>query len=488
VPETYAKLLHDLQERGHKTLVHAASEDDLSRDVDSSRRTISLSKLRRYPKIEHGWRNRTQLNADYGPIHSENDRCDCELLAALNDSIADFLVTEDNGLHSRARARGLDSRVLYVRQALDLINEFYAEPGPSLRSIDTKFVYQLDPRDKLFESLRQDYGDFDGWLEKCRKDRRRCWVAMDFDSIAGLVIFKEESRFDAPPEVPGSRILKLCTFKIAETHRGGRLGEQMLRQAMCFGYGQNFDSLYLTAFSKQISLIGLLDYYGFDEVGKQGNGELVLAKSWQRARCQVDPTYDGLRRSYPQLPTKTPAAVVIPIRPEFHDRLFPEAANRLPNVTRDLFSDIWAGGNAESSIPSNSIRKAYLANAKLSSLTPGAMTCFYRSQDARNGIRAGITAIGFCEDYSALDRYELAIELIAKRSVYRAEEIATMIQDWGQLKVLQFLFYGYVSEPVSLRELMSLGVLRGAPQSFVRLDEEKSGKLMSRIGSALEFG
>ena len=118
VPETYAKLLHDLQERGHKALVHVASEDDLRRDSDAVRRTISLSKLQRYPKVQRSWRQRAQLDAEFGPIKSDNDFCDCELLAALADVVADFLVTEDNDLHSRARAHGLDDKVCMFAKRL----------------------------------------------------------------------------------------------------------------------------------------------------------------------------------------------------------------------------------------------------------------------------------------------------------------------------------------------------------------------------------
>jgi len=488
LPATYAKLLHDLQARGHSTFVHAASEDDLRRDADARRREISLSKLARYRRLEKGWRTQAQLELEFGRVTSDNDRCDCELLAALADGLSDFLVTEDNGLHARARSHGFDQRVLYVRQALDLINDSYADLELGLRSIDTKFVYQLNPSDPIFDSLRLDYDGFDEWIEKCRQRHRRCWVAFDVDAIAGLVIYKDEQPDEVPPGVVGQRILKLCTFKTGEAYRGGRLGEQLLRQSMCFAFEAQYESIYLTVYEKQTSLINLLEFYGFELVGAQENGELVYSKAWDRQSDLAAAGFEELCRAYPMLPDRFSGAVVVPILPQFHDRLFPEAAARLPGIAPDLFAELWHSGNPESSIPSNSIRKTYLSNARLQRLDPGALVAFYRSQDDQNGVRGSLTAIGVAEDYSTNNNYESALRKVAKRSVYRAAEIEQMVTNWNGIKILQFLFYGYLAPPITLKELVRGGVLNGPPQSIVRLGADPTDKLLETVRATLVFG
>ena len=369
-PEIYATLLHDLQALGHGTFVHDATIADIARDTDVIRRNISLSKLSKYQKIRTSWRDRNQLAREFGEIRNENDYCDCQLLAALSDKAVDFLVTQDGGLHTRARRHGLSGRVLYVRQALDLLNEQYARPDYTLSAISNKLCYELNRSDKIFDSLRGDYIGFDSWFDRCCAEHRECWVVQDDSSIAALIIKKDETAGEVPKGVIGEKILKLCTFKVSEEYRGGRLGEQLLRQAMCFAFDAGYDSVYLTAFEKQISLRELIMFYGFRHVSTLSNGELVYSKNWRRDTNIDSSSIVRVRRSYPQFPDQFNSAVIVPVKPVYHDRLFPEASNRLADMPGNLFSIAWSQGNAERSGPSNSIRKAYVCSAQLREISP----------------------------------------------------------------------------------------------------------------------
>lgn len=486
-PEAYAWLLRDLTLRGHKAFVHEASVADISRDSDAARRRQSLSKLQKYPKLRASWRSRAELSAEFGDIKNDNDLGDCQLLAAVKDGAADFLITEDAKLHTRARRHGVGSQVLRVREALDFINGQYADVDFELNSISRRYCYQVDVNDPIFRSLEDDYEGFISWYkEKCCGTQRECWVVQDARSIAAICIFKAETAGEAPIGVLGGKILKLCTFKVAENYRGGRLGEQLLRQALCYAYDNGYDSIYLTVYPKQLGLRQLIHFYGFRRVAEQANGELVFLKSWTRSE-EIDAGRSvAVRRRYPQLPSRFPSGLVVPVQPGYHDRLFPEGAGRFKDMPGDLFANSWLGPSDRQS-PSNSIRKAYLAFARLREVPKGTLATFYRSTDTTIGIRSGLTAIGVVESYRTASSVEEAIEVVAKRSVYTNDEIAQMSK-LGGLKILKFIFYGYVEKPIELKELIGAGVLRGAPQSLVRLDEDRLSALLEMIRGQVVSG
>lgn len=484
-PDSYASLLRDLQAKGHTSHVHDATLADIKRDQDAARRSISLSKAAKYPRIKNSWRDRAALTKEFGEIRNENDLSDAHILSALYDGIVDALITEDQGLHTRAHRRGLGQKVLTVRQALDFINGTYARIDYVLKSISRKFCYELRPTDPIFDSLIADYPPFAAWMEKCRKNDRECWVVEDENSIAALVIFKDEGSDETPSGVIGDRALKLCTFKVSERYRGGRLGEQLLRQAMWFAYDGGYDAAYLTVFPKQIALRELIQSFGFRNVSEQANGELVYAKHWDRHLKLDASDAVRVRRNYPAWPATFHRGLIVPVRPGYHDRLFPEAASRLADMPGDLFASAWSQGTPERSSPSNSIRKVYLGYTPTSTIEPGTLVAFYRSSDNEMGVKSAVAAVGIAERYDRIDEYEQAVAIVAKRSVYTNEELEVLVQKPG-LKALTFLFYGYLKEPLLRTDLEGRGLLDGPPQSFVGISGDRLKLLEQFVSGNLE--
>ena len=117
--------LHSVAARhGIGIFVHEAARDDIARDRDEARRRISLSKLDKFQTLSkvRGLTEAT-LAAEFGPVRNPNDLVDATLLHALEIGAADFLVTQDKGLHERARRHSseLGRRVLHVADAVDLL-------------------------------------------------------------------------------------------------------------------------------------------------------------------------------------------------------------------------------------------------------------------------------------------------------------------------------------------------------------------------------
>ena len=85
-------------------LVHEAARDDIQRDRDVTRRNISLSKLEKFQLVRKvRGLEQSELERRFGRLARPNDVVDATLLDCIERGAADFLVTEDGGLHERAR-------------------------------------------------------------------------------------------------------------------------------------------------------------------------------------------------------------------------------------------------------------------------------------------------------------------------------------------------------------------------------------------------
>ncbi len=229
-------------------------------------------------------------------------------------------------------------------------------------TISSLLKNRVRPSDAIFDSIREDYDDFDIWFAKCRTEKRKCWIINDESTIAGVVIFNDETDKQKEWPLAGRKVLKICTFKISEKYRGGRLGEQFVRQILWYAYENRYESVYLTAFAKQDILINLISYYGFREVGRSAKGEICFEKEWVNVKAMAD-RFLAARSDYPRLPEFSSDAFLIPIKYVFSQRLFPEIDSLSHKGQLSLFQAVGINSVRETLIPSTSIRKAYVCNA-----------------------------------------------------------------------------------------------------------------------------
>ncbi len=228
VQPAFAALLSVAAKYRVDVMVHEAARDDIARDKDGQRRAISLSKLDKFQALKKV-RGLTveDLKARFGPLNRPNDIVDATLLDALDRNAADFLVTEDRGLHERARrfSPELGRRVLFAADAVQLLKITFEPVEAPVRYVEEVSANEIQLTDKIFDSLREDYDGFDGWWrDKCVRERRQCWAVFD-EGLAGLIVRKDETAAttDAVTKVP--KILKVCTFKVRPEKRGVKLGE-----------------------------------------------------------------------------------------------------------------------------------------------------------------------------------------------------------------------------------------------------------------------
>ncbi len=473
IPEELKELLMVLNKTKTEILIHPLSIEELKKDKDERRREIILSKVESYPILESppDPENDIEFNRMVKG-KKENDFIDNALLFSVYRNAVDFLITEDMGLHKKARYVGIDDRVLLIADALKIFREQITHRTPtSLPSLREDFVYNLDLKDPIFDKLKRDYEEFEHWFTKIQKEGRKCWVHRREDgSMGALLIYKiEDEAVECTPPLPKKKRLKISTFIV--TNVGKKIGELFIKLSVDFCLRNGIDEMYLTHYTEPNDrLIQLITEYGFRKVCDNARGEEVYLKRLKPDPSEIKgmepkeivnnyyPTfYDGIKvKKY-----------VVPIQPKFHERLFTERDRRqttLPEYRGEFI------------IEGNTIKKAYLTNSKITKIKEGDVILFYRSKD-----RSKITSIGVVESvYTRITDTDEVMRIVGKRTVYSRDEIENITQK--PTTVILFYHVFHFENPISLQTLIDIGALSGAPQSIQEIDEKSYKEIMKRSG------
>ncbi|MEJ1229872.1 MAG: hypothetical protein WDM88_03250 [Galbitalea sp.] len=141
------------------------------------------------------------------------------------------LVTEDNRLKRRATRSGLGNAVIGLAEAVSRLEANIQSTAVPLPFVEAIQSFQVDEAQLIFDSIRVDYPDFDGWMaSKVRPDAdgRLCWVVLDSsgDYRAIAIVKRRES---PSPQGLGATVAKLSTFKVDDRSTGLKLGELILK-------------------------------------------------------------------------------------------------------------------------------------------------------------------------------------------------------------------------------------------------------------------
>jgi ribosomal protein S18 acetylase RimI-like enzyme/predicted RNA-binding protein with PUA-like domain len=460
-----ADLLRLVLATGGRAVVHPDAFSEIANDRDVARRELRRSLFAKYPRIDSPPALSDELATFIGrPEPGTHDALDARLLEAVRAGRADLLVSDDAGLHRRARLAVLGDRVLTSSEALELVRQLYEPPlvaPPAARSLTCA---ELDSADPIFDGLRQDYREFDSWLAKAARLRRRAWVVEDDDgSYAALVIINEET----PGEhgLPG-KLLKLCTFKVSDGHRGSRYGELLLKPVLELAHTYGYDTAFVEAKPYNDHLFNFLESFGFRRTDALKNGtDPVYAKALRPPAgdaSELDPLAFHVMYGPPTMRWEGVKAFIVPIMPGYHAQLFPEAELQL--------------SLAPSTEPhGNGIRKAYLSRSSTRLVSPGDVLYFYRSRFQE------LTVIGVVEDVHVLSEAPAIVQVAGKRMLYTYADIRRIAEDGSQVLVIGFRQARVIGSPVLYRELKEQGVLKGAPQTVTSIGEEAATWLAQRL-------
>ncbi|MBI3229506.1 MAG: GNAT family N-acetyltransferase [Burkholderiales bacterium] len=448
---------------GHQLLHHPASITDFERDKDVQRKARNLQRIRQYPALETPaacpWNTETT---------GANDACDNEILYALACDAVHALVTEDQGIHAKAKVRGLSGRIYTIQMAEDWLRRLHEPHKVVLPNIQDLPLHSLTPElsSIFFDSLREGYAGFDDWFRQKARENRMAWVYRDeTGAVAAICIYAtqaDEAINDAGERLSG-KALKLCTFKVGDTVRGRKIGELFLKASFQYATKNACEHVFLhTNAERHDYLIRLLQDFGFAERGNYGC-DVVLVKAHPIAAPDAStlPPLEYVKRFFPHF--RQDAQVqkfLIPIQPHFHEILFPD----YQPIQSCLFNLPNNVGNA--------IKLAYLCHAQTKSIHVGDVVLFYRTDD-----EMAITSIGVVDRFEMLDDAAQIASLVSRRTVYSITEIAKMAK--RPTKVILFRLVEHLSKPVAYNQLLRDGVVTGPIQSICKITNESFSRAIA---------
>jgi GNAT superfamily N-acetyltransferase len=454
------------QESEHQVYVHPASRDDIARDKSDARRRLREVLFGKYPALPFPPTPTGEQEALIGHAAvGSNHAVDNALVVALAADAVDWLVSDDEGVHRKARRLGRGDRVLSLADARSLTEDLFAKDPPPPPAVRPTVAHDLRDQDPIFPSFREDYPGFDAWLTRCKREHRKTFV-IDSDGLyGGVAILKDES--PAEHGLSG-KVLKLCSFKVSEAHAGRRYGELLLKPVFAFAEANGFDWIYVTVLPKHDRLVTLFEDFGFSALpgAPRARGELVMTKPMKVGAEGSVEELDALafnRRYGPRLVRLDGVpAFVIPIQPHYHDLLFPEVQHQL---------SLQPGGFAAG----NGLRKAYLCHSPTKTVPPGGNFFFYRSSDSR-----AVTVLGVVEGtMRSQDPVDVA-RYVGTRTVYSFTEIERLCAE-GPVLAIGFRQARILAQPIPIGDLVGGHVLKGSPQSITRLSEEGAKWLAKKI-------
>lgn len=452
-------------EGGHAVVRHPAQRVDDAHDRDEARRTARTVLFRKYRTIGRVRPSRGLIASELGsPPSGSHDWVDHELLTALEAGAVEFLVTEDDGIHRKARRARLGSRVLHVRDAVDMLRTFLDRPPAAPPAVEWVKATEIDERDPIFDSIRSEYPELDEWLSTCRLEERDTAIIRAPDGgYAGIsIVAKKAGKFGLP-----GKFLKVCQFKVDDRFAGRRYGELLLKTLFDYRAQNGYDYAYVTAFEHHESLIRLFTDFGFEPfVARSDRGEVILVKSFRPTRedeTGLEPLEYHRSFGPPALLLDPDRIFVVPIQPRYHQMLFPEAEPQLALPIGELDRPF---GNA--------LRKAYLSHSRIGMVPPGSTLLFYRSGDWQ-----AVACVGVLEAAVRPEDTDQLVGLVGKRTVYSLDEIKRL----AAKPTLALLFRQdrFLVRPIKLAEMLQAQLLLGPPQSITHARSEGFAWLTKRI-------
>jgi GNAT superfamily N-acetyltransferase len=449
---------------GHQLLYHPASIDDIREDRDEERRDRTLDRLEQYTLLQRG-----PSCPGNSPGTSVNDARDNEILYALECNAAHALLTEDQGIHRKARERGLSDRVYFIQSADDWLRRLH-EPGavhlPNIDDVELHTIMGQLPG-TFFDSIRADYDGFDDWFGRKAREGRRAWVYRDgagYD-ISAICIYTVQAneRITDDGRVLTGDALKLCTFKVGEAVRGRKIGELFLRAAFQYATKHRCEQIFLHANAEQQKhLTSLIEDFGFRYAGTYEEDGVYVKDHPIAPPAPMDDPFAYVRRYYPHyMSAPSVHKFLVPILPKYHDTLFPDwrdPGRGLPE------------GHPQRHV-GNAIKLAYLCHAQSRRPRVGDIVLFYRSHDTR-----AVITIAVVESYDWSTSASEIAQRVSRRTVYSMPEIEKMAK--SETKVMLFRLISHLENPVTYGTLQQLGIVSGPIQSITHISDASFSRIL----------
>lgn len=400
----------------------------------------------------------------------QNDFNDTAILKELLNNRVDYLITEDKGIHRKAKFLGISEKVFKIDSFIEKVS--FENPELSdykVLSVKKDFFGNINIKDDFFTSFLEDYQEFEWWFNK--KSDNISYICETNGEVKAFLYLKvedanSENYNDITPVFQPKKRLKIGTFKVEST--GYKLGERFLKIIFDNALLNNVEELYVTIFDKreeQQRLISLLEDWGFVQWGTKEtkNGiEQVLVRDFNKS---VDPKP---QISFPFV-SRNAKKFIVSIYPEYHTELFPDSI--LNNESPRNF--------VENEPHRNALKKVYISRSINRNLSPGDLVIFYRTGGNYQGV---ISTVGIVESVTDnIPSEEKFVDLCRKRSVFNDVELKKYWNWTPQNRpfIVNFLYVDSFPTPkVNLNRLRELNIINSAPRGFEPIENSKFVELM----------
>lgn len=473
------KLFRWIDKLGYEKCVHQVTISEISKNQDTKAREAFLIKIQSYHQLP----TEAPLKPEVLSISrkydtTENDKNDTILINEVFSYRVDLLITEDRKIHSKAVELGIDDKVFAIDEFLEKVTAENPELiDYKILSVKKEYFGKVNLDDEFFDSLREDYIDFEKWFN--RKADEPAYVCLSDQNIVAFLYLKAEGTSepysDITPTFSPKKRLKIGTFKVRLN--GLKLGERFLKIIFDNALHLSVDEIYVTIFPKrldQIRLINILTDYGFRYHGKKeslSGIEDVYVRDFSRKASVKSP-----KTTYPYL-SKSARKFLVPIRPEYHTDLLPDSILRT-ELPLD-FVEIEPFRNA--------ISKVYVSRSLNRDLKTGDIIIFYRTGGY---YKAVVTTLGIVENICTSTRnQDQFINLCRKRSVFSDDALK---QQWDASPpnnrpfVVNFLYAYSFPKRINLKRLIELGIVRdisSVPRGFEEISDDSFKKIIQESGS-----
>ena len=279
----------------------------------------------------------------------------------------------------------------------------------------------------FFDSLRDDYKEFNDWYKKSVNDENRSsfYWKKDKEIIAFIGLKSEDEELKIGSSSLGIKNrIKITTIKSGVDLP--RFSEMAFYKAFKKARDEEIEEVYFSIIpdtEEKLKLVEIAKSFGFKEIGKtkksmtgieRKNYEVYLMKNIK------EPTNDW-KSSYPRLPLKESRQCrLITLENKYHDNFLQDAILKETELKQD-FSKM-------------SIKKVYVHNQKnIFEMTSGDMAFLYRKSDKQKTHKSVITS--YCViidqkqkgvDYTTFEEFKLEIQNIHAFDSMDAGEL----RDW----------------------------------------------------------
>lgn len=451
-------------------IIHPYSIEEISRYEDESVVSTIKAKLHSYNLLKTISKDTDQITLVRSRDKSRNEVIDTDIVKEVYNERVDFLISEDRGIHHKARYLGIAHKVYRISDFIDkCISENPKLKDYKVLAVRKEYFGNIEIDNEFFDSFKADYSEFRAWFNsKADNEAYICEVDGSLSAFLYLKIENSDEIYgDISPSFEPKKRLKIGTLKV--TSNGLKIGERFLKIIFDNAALYRVDEIYVTIFNKreeQLRLIQLLEDWGFSEWGlkKSKNGdELVFVKSLDKKVNIRDP-----RLTYPYVARST-SKWIVPIYPEYHTELFPDSY--LNNESPASFR--------ENEPHRNAIKKVYVSRSINRDLNSGDLILFYRTGGHHAGV---VSTIGVVENViTNINSEDMFISLCRKRSVFTDEGLSKF---WNYNRrnrpfIVNFLYVDSFPKPkVNLGRLRELNVIQDAPRGFEPLDDDKFFKII----------